>query len=134
MTDLSGTWLGTYWQNTEPMRFEASLVQGGGTLSGNILDDGELGEAIVAGELIGRRVSFTKRYLAGSHEVVDYSGTVSEDGNSIQGNWSIDAATQGKRKRDKLSGTWEARRSGDSLMQELMRRMQQQVPVGAGAR
>lgn len=133
MTDLSGTWLGTYWQNSEPTRFEASLVQGGGTLSGNILDDGALGEAIVAGDVTGRRVSFTKRYLSGVQDVVTYSGTVSEDGNSIQGNWVIEVS-QGRRKREKLSGNWEARRDGDSLMQELMRRVQQQVPAGAGAR
>ncbi len=134
MTDLSGTWLGTYWQNADPTRFEASLVQGGGTLSGNILDDGKLGEAIVAGEVTGRQVSFTKRYVSGmTQEVVNYEGTISESGNSMQGNWSIEVA-QGRRKRDRLSGTWEAHRNGDSLMQELMRRVQQQVPVGAGSR
>jgi hypothetical protein len=130
MTDLSGTWLGTYWQNNDPTRFEASLVQGGGTLSGNILDDGQLGEALIAGEVLGRQVSFTKRYLSGIQEVVTYTGTVSETGNSMQGNWSIEVS-QGRRKRDRLSGTWEAHRNGDSLMQELMRRVQQQVPVGA---
>ncbi len=134
MTDLSGTWLGTYWQNNEPTRFEASLVQGAGTLSGNILDDGHLGEAIVAGEVMGRQVSFTKRYVSGkTQEVVTYTGKVSESGNSMEGTWAIEVS-QGRRKRDRLSGTWEAHRNGDSLMQELMRRVQQQVPVGAGAR
>ncbi len=129
MTDLSGTWLGTYWQDGEPTRFEASLVQGGGTLSGNILDDGALGEALISGEVFGRQINFTKRYLSGVQPIVTYSGTLAETGNSIQGKWSIELPRRGK--MITVSGPWEAHRNGDSLMQELMRRVNQQVPVGA---
>ncbi|MHC5721987.1 MAG: hypothetical protein ACYTX0_60710, partial [Nostoc sp.] len=63
MADLSGNWLGTYWQDDIPTRFEATFVQSGNTFSGSILDDNYLGEAQVNGEVIGRTVSFTKRYL-----------------------------------------------------------------------
>ncbi|MGA1355681.1 MAG: hypothetical protein ACO35Q_03260 [Prochlorothrix sp.] len=50
MADLSGSWLGTYWQLGNPTRFEATLVQGGNSLTGNILDDGPLGEAQLTGD------------------------------------------------------------------------------------
>jgi hypothetical protein len=125
MTDISGTWLGTYWQDDQPTRFEASLVQGGSTLSGNILDDGWLGDAIVAGDRLGARVNFTKRYLSGDHDLVSYSGIIENDGDSMQGTWRI-----GKN----LEGRWEAHRKGDDLMGEFMRQMQkQQSLVGAGS-
>ncbi len=29
MADVSGAWLGTYWQQGNPTRFEATLIQGG---------------------------------------------------------------------------------------------------------
>ncbi|MEB3358216.1 MAG: hypothetical protein VKK04_15940 [Synechococcales bacterium] len=110
MADLSGAWLGTYWQKGSPTRFEATLVQGGNTLSGRVLDDNTLGEAQINGEVIGRSVSFTKRYIASAPYVVQYSGTISEDGDFVSGKWSIDARN---------TGNWEARRSGDSLIAEL---------------
>ena len=62
MADLSGNWLGSYWQDDIPSRFEVTFVQSGNTFSGSILDDNYLGEAQVNGEVIGRTVSFTKRY------------------------------------------------------------------------
>jgi hypothetical protein len=34
MADLSGTWLGTYWQQGDPTRFEVTFIQSGNTLSG----------------------------------------------------------------------------------------------------
>ena len=66
IANLSGTWLGTYWQQANPTRFEVTFVQSGNTLSGNILDDNYLGEATLSGEVIGRKISFAKRYLIGS--------------------------------------------------------------------
>jgi hypothetical protein len=43
MADLSGNWLGTYWQDEIPSRFEATFVQSGNTFNGSILDDNYLG-------------------------------------------------------------------------------------------
>jgi len=123
MADLSGTWLGTYWQNGTPTRFEATLVQGGNTLSGRILDDSYLGEAQVAGDVAGRSVSFTKRYLTTSPTAIQYSGTVSENEEVMSGTWSIDTYH---------SGRWEARRSGDNLMAELKKQTARPVAT-AGA-
>jgi hypothetical protein len=106
MTDLSGMWWGTYWQQERPTRFEATLVQGGNTLSGSILDDGYLGEAQLSGTVAGRQVRFVKRYLGLGQPPIDYVGTVSEDGNHIAGQWSIAGFDE---------GPWEAHRSEDDL-------------------
>jgi hypothetical protein len=35
MANLSGTWLGTYWQDDMPTRFEMTIAQSGNALSGN---------------------------------------------------------------------------------------------------
>jgi hypothetical protein len=119
MSDVSGAWLGTYWQEGLPTRFEATLVQGGNTLSGSILDDGSLGEAQISGEVIGRSIQFAKRYLTGSHALVRYSGTLSEDANFMQGTWNVGA----------FVGTWEAYRNDNDLMADLTNRLSQQIPT-----
>jgi hypothetical protein len=64
MANLTGTWLGTYWQDDMPTRFEMTIAPGGNALSGSILDDGILGEATIAGEVIGHKVQFSKRYIS----------------------------------------------------------------------
>lgn len=120
MANLSGSWLGTYWQQGNPTRFEASLIQAGNTLSGNILDDSYLGEAILKGEVIGRKISFTKRYLTDSQYIIYYVGTVSEDENFMQGEWQIGRF---------ISGIWEANRSNEDLMIELKNCLSKKLPV-----
>lgn len=120
--DISGTWLGTYWQDGIPTRFEATFSQGGNALSGSILDDNYLGEAQVSGEVIGRSIRFVKRYLTTSPSPIDYSGTLSEDANSISGLWKIGAL---------MSGSWEAHRSNQDLMADLKNRLEQKVPATA---
>ncbi len=121
--NVSGTWLGTYWQNDRPTRFEVTFSQGDNALSGSILDDGYLGEARLSGEVIGRSIRFTKRYLASSPAPIDYSGTISEDENSMSGTWQI--------KHHFVAGRWEAHRSNQDLMADLQNRLKQQVPVGS---
>jgi hypothetical protein len=123
MMDISGTWLGTFWQDDQPTRFEASLVEGGNTLSGNILDDGWLGDALVAGDRLGSRINFTKRYLSGTHDLVAYSGVIEASGDSMRGTWRIG---------QNFEGPWEAHRKVDDLMGEFMRQMEKQSLVGAG--
>jgi hypothetical protein len=123
MTDLTGSWLGTYWQADAPTRFEASLVQGGNVLSGRVQDDNHLGEAQITGEVVGRKVMFSKTYLSGIATVIEYAGTIDETGEVIKGDWTILGTRH--------AGQWEARRSGDDLMAQLRRRIEQKVPVGA---
>jgi len=120
MTDISGTWLGTYWQEGVPTRFEVTFIQSGNSLAGNILDEGYLGEAQISGDVLGRGVSFTKQYLTTSPDTVSYTGTVSEDENYIQGQWQISRLS---------SGTWEAHRQGDNLSLEFNNIIVEKVPV-----
>ncbi|AFY31440.1 hypothetical protein [Calothrix sp. PCC 7507] len=123
MADVNGTWLGTYWQQGIPSRFEAVLVQSGKTLSGSILDDNYLGEAHLNGEVIGQQISFTKSYLITSPAPIKYTGTLSDNEDYMQGRWNI-----GRRH----SGTWEARRSGDNLMADLQARLKDQTSLSNG--
>lgn len=123
MADLSGTWLGTYWQAGVPTRFEATLIQSGNTLSGRILDDSYLGEAQLSGEVIGRRISFNKRYFTTSPDPINYTGTISEDEDYMQGQWKIQRWG---------SGAWEARRSGEALTAQLATRQSKQVSLTGG--
>lgn len=122
MADLSGTWLGTYWQEGVSTRFEATLLQSGNTLTGRILDDNYLGEASLTGEVVGRRITFVKRYLTGSDYSISYTGTLSESEDFMQGEWTI---------RLMSSGSWEAHRSGENLTVELQNRLANRVPVSA---
>jgi hypothetical protein len=119
MINLGGTWLGTYWQEDRPTRFEMTLVQGENTLSGNILDDGHLGEATLAGEVVGRRVAFTKTYLAGTGHSVSYTGILDEDGDFMTGDWQLLGGV----------GRWEAHRGKDDLTAALMSRLTAKTPA-----
>jgi len=123
MADLSGTWLGTYWQQGIPTRFEFTLIQSGNALSGSSLDDSYLGEAQISGEVIGRRISFTKRYFTSSPDSINYTGTLSEDEDSMQGQWNIARWD---------SGAWEARRSGEALVADLQARLRKQMSLTGG--
>jgi hypothetical protein len=120
MTNLSGTWLGTYWENDRPTRFEMTLLQGGNILSGRVLDDGYLGEASLVGESSGRSIDFTKTYLTSASHSVCYTGTISEDGNKMQGRWIINFS---------YSGNWEAQRSDDNLSFENVTRQADKIPA-----
>lgn len=123
MADLSGMWLGTYWQRDTPTRFEATLVQGGNALSGSILDSGYLGEAQLSGTVVGRQVQFVKRYLGRGQAAIDYTGTVSEDGDHITGQWSIAGFDV---------GPWEAYRSDDDLSASWRTVLQQNLAPALG--
>lgn len=109
-TNISGYWLGTYWQAGHPTQFEAALLQGGSVLDGRILDENYLGESWIKGELLGYRIFFIKRYLTTSPNPIRYSGMLSDDGNYMQGHWRIGYFD---------SGTWEAYRTDDVLTTEL---------------
>ncbi|MEO0458321.1 MAG: hypothetical protein AAF152_17310 [Cyanobacteria bacterium P01_A01_bin.114] len=124
MADITGTWLGTYWQAGTPTRFEATFAQAKNSLSGRIEDDSSnLGEANVAGEVTGRRITFTKRYLnQAAHHTIHYTGTISEDENYISGQWVLNK---------KQSGPWEAQRNENDLMLELKSVLARKVPAEA---
>lgn len=123
MANITGTWLGTFWQKGKPTRFEVTFVQNGNLICGNILDDGYLGEATLQGEVIGRNISFVKSYLAITEKraSVNYNGTISEDGNSMRGKWDFF--------RRYGFQDWEARRNGEDLEDELRKYITVQMPV-----
>lgn len=108
--NISGCWLGTYWQAGQPIQFEAAFVQGGSVVDGRMLDANYLGESSVKGELLGHRIFFIKRYLTTSPNPIRYSGALSEEGNYMYGHWRIGSFD---------SGRWEAYRSHDGLAEEL---------------
>jgi hypothetical protein len=120
MANLTGTWLGTYWQDDRPTRFEMVIAQGGNALSGNILDDGNLGEATITGEAIGRNVQFSKRYVSAFQGNIIYQGLLSKDENLMQGEWTLKmySPTYGEMTD---FGRWEAIRSENDLVNELTR-------------
>ncbi|MBE9067144.1 hypothetical protein IQ260_10800 [Leptolyngbya cf. ectocarpi LEGE 11479] len=119
MAELTGPWLGSYWQAKNPTRFEATFVQAHNSLSGRIVDDSSLGEAQIQGQVTGRQVTFTKTYFNNPSYTIQYTGTVSEDGDHMNGQWRLDA---------RHSGPWEAHRSDDALSQELKAVLAKNVP------
>jgi hypothetical protein len=123
MADVNGTWLGTYWQHGNPTRFEIVLLQSGTSLTGNVLDDSDLGEAKLSGEVVGRRIRFIKRYFTSSPDAVEYVGTISDSEDYIQGQWNINSWE---------FGPWEARRSGESLSLEVGNKATKKIPVTIG--
>lgn len=124
MAELTGPWLGSYWQGKEPTRFEATFVQAQNSLSGRIVDDGPLGEAHVDGQVTGRQVSFSKQYFNNPSYSIHYTGVLSEDGNHISGQWRFNA---------KHSGPWEAHRSDNDLSKELQSLLSKSTPELASA-
>lgn len=120
MADVSGTWLGTYWQQENPTRFEVTLIQSGNALTGRILDDSYLGEAQLSGEVVGCHISFIKRYFTTSSEPVTYVGTISENEDYMQGQWNISLWD---------NGPWEARRGGETLVVDLQTSQTKQVSL-----
>jgi len=87
-----------------------TVVQGNNYLSGNILDNSNLGEALVNGEVIGRKVTFTKCYTVNAQHCINYTGSISENQELMTGNWHEGIFNQGK---------WEAHRQDDNLILEL---------------
>jgi hypothetical protein len=118
MANITGTWLGTYWQDDMPTRFEMSIAQGGNVLSGNILDDDSQREATMTGEAIGRNVQFSKRYVGVSQGNILYQGLLSEDENLMQGEWILKMSSPAYGEMTD-SGRWEATRSENDLANEL---------------
>ncbi len=118
MANLTGTWLGTYWQDDTPTRFEMVIAQGGNALNGNILDDGNLGEATITGEAIRRNIQFSKRYVTAFQGNILYQGLLSEDENLMQGEWVLKMYSPAYGEITD-SGRWEATRSENDLSDEL---------------
>jgi hypothetical protein len=102
---VTGEWFGNYYYSgaSQAFGFEAVFVEAKGSVEGHILDEGQHGEAKVAGSFAYPTLAFTKVYRRG-YEPVKYIGTISEDVNSLTGTWVIN---------QQCSGTWAAWRSSE---------------------
>lgn len=124
---IAGSWRGCYFYSSgNGGGFEAVFIEGAnGGIEGNILDDGSLGEALVAGFFRYPAIRFNKVYYKSRH-MVQYVGEMSEDGNELSGQWFIlqrivSVDTQTGYRDFSSSGTWTARRSeeGEDLKFDL---------------
>lgn len=95
--DVSGVWYGRYFatsREVEENSFIANLAEAGGAVAGTITEPDTTGfeevrRAFVDGSRNAAQLRFVKQYdPAGAlaHSVA-YSGTISEDGSEISGEW-----------------------------------------------
>ena len=100
--NLSGAWDGTFYYPEVPEAgpvtpFLATIIDRGGALSGTVIEPHEFRDgtahATIVGQRIGSAVHFSKSYHDAGWEyaqTVLYDGAISEDGESIAGEWHID--------------------------------------------
>jgi hypothetical protein len=107
---IAGNWRGHYAYHNVPDQgsgFGAKFIDENGVLTGEISDDFWPGEATLTGSFSFPSLTFTKVYLFGSLAQINYVGTMTEDGNTINGTWSIVEA------RLSYRGSWTAYRIDD---------------------
>ncbi|MEL7198695.1 MAG: hypothetical protein AAGL10_10300 [Pseudomonadota bacterium] len=97
---LKGMWNGSFRYSASDdlggMRFKARLAVNDGKLTGLIVEgstiSGDQIRAEIAGVFDGQLVRFTKRYIDADiayARPVEYEGTVSSDGRTIKGTWTL---------------------------------------------
>jgi hypothetical protein len=105
--DLTGIWNGLYtYQDGRSTAFVATLIDGGGTLSGTTHEPSATGDGLAAmlyANLVGSHrdhsVTFTKTYDRPDRQhrsPILYEGTLSADGSEIEGRWTITRVWSGK--------------------------------------
>ena len=96
--DLSGRWRGiyNYPAHFPPNRFEATIRDSGGLITGEITQPGEIFEppgtvqhAVIEGRREGGTVSFVKFYDDLARPTPHYRGTIQPGGDEIEGEWTI---------------------------------------------
>jgi len=99
--DLSGRWDGTFSYPDVPEAgpitpFLATIQDRGGVINGSVIEPHEWREgtahSVIVGQCIGQSVHFAKDYHGAGEEyreTVLYFGTLSEDGDTITGEWQI---------------------------------------------
>ena len=113
--NLSGWWAGVYsYPNaTNATPFEAELRDHGGLLSGLITESGDAPwtagmtlTSTLVGDVQGTSVHFIKTYddPVQAHQVI-YDGALIEDGEAIEGNWTIIDEWSGPFRMERRSAT-----------------------------
>ena len=96
--DLSGQWSGIYNYPAlyPPNTFEATIRDGGGVITGVIVQPGEFFEpaetvqhAVIEGTSEGSQLSFVKMYDDLNRPTPHYHGVVQPGGDEIEGEWTI---------------------------------------------
>lgn len=116
--DMTGLWTGQYWYPEPwepPMGFVATIGDNAGLLTGSTSEASEFLASVderadIRGVRTGTAVSFRKYYDGdGAYgHAVTYDGTLSTDGQQVEGCWSI----------DDYSGTFVMSRSLQSFHEE----------------
>ncbi|HEY9676420.1 MAG TPA: hypothetical protein V6C76_00355 [Drouetiella sp.] len=107
---IEGRWRGHYTYHSVPdsgSGFDAEFVADKNTISGDIIDHEQLGPAVCAGAFSYPHVQFTKQYVQsgrGMHPI-EYVGTMSDDGKTMRGKWTIYDSTM------QVHGSWTAHRT-----------------------
>jgi hypothetical protein len=107
---ITGNWRGHYTYSARPDdggNFDAIFTEKDGNLKGEIRDEGILGHAVVSGTFVFPDVNFTKTYFTRGLEPIQYVGTMSGDGKTMTGRWTIQPHTGAP----PLKGTWMAHRT-----------------------
>lgn len=105
--NLTGVWNGQYDYafGYEPVGFMATLIEAGTGFSGGVTETApdRTGApldlfAVIDGRREGHSVNFTKTYggSGGWEHIVEYEGTLSPDGNEIEGEWRVPGAMNGR--------------------------------------
>jgi hypothetical protein len=111
---IAGEWRGHYQYRKLPdhgCSFSAFFSESSGQIDGTIVDDFAPGEARLEGSFAFPSLQFTKVYLNTIYSVapIDYVGSMSQDGKTISGTWTI--------KNDhSTSGTWTAHRLNEEAV------------------
>jgi hypothetical protein len=113
---VQGSWRGhySYASGNDSFGFEAVFLESKGYVEGNILDDGNLGEATATGSFTCPKLEFVKIYRSAGAAPIRYRGILSDEGKLLSGTWRISP---------KIYGTWIAKRFDDS--QELKFNLEQ---------
>lgn len=93
--DVSGAWRGSFEAAPSQVSFTFNLKQTGDSFTGSadqLDNNNKESHATLDGKLSGKEIKFTKRYPSGT--VVDFSGTINEDGKRVTGRWTY-ATTSG---------------------------------------
>ena len=102
--NLTGIWNGLYtYSNGQSVSFVATLIDGGGSLTGTTHETDSRSGATLCASVVGTHsdgaVSFTKTYdRPGTRyrNPVLYRGALSSDGTEIEGRWTIRWLVAGK--------------------------------------
>lgn len=110
---IAGSWMGQYFYlgQQNGSAFEVVFVEIGSgfekRIEGSVLDNCNLGEAMVSGTFTYPSLQFTKTYIGKRLDPVEYRGTMNEEGTVLSGNWYIRPSGKGS---GAAMGTWIATR------------------------